>query len=217
MLERILWSSLATPVKVVDAWRAISLTSNGCCLLRPRRSRSLMVGSVAIAIVVTHDANCSIDTGLAGVPSAPVMVRESPATDMKAPRSFSPCLAQYSALVTPERGIACANALPVRNAPDDVDTALSGDHRALGRLVAAPGSNTAISPLAARAAAVASYRSRFTETATTGPSQVAIADAASAVFPDPVGPIRATDPRLPWRRAARPLRGCRLRSSVARS
>ena len=75
---------------------------------------------------------------------------------MKAPRSFSPCLAQYSALVTPLRGMAWARARPVRNAPEEVVTEVSGDQRAVGKLVAAPGSNTAISPLPARTAAVAS-------------------------------------------------------------
>ena len=42
-------------------------------------------------------------------------------------------------------------------------------------------------PFLARAATVVSYRSRFTDTATTGPSHVAIADVASAVLPDPGG------------------------------
>ena len=126
---------------------------------------------------------------------------------MNAPSSFSPCLAQYSALVTPLRGIAWARARPVRNAPDEVVTASSGDQRAVGSPVAMPGSNTAISPRAARAAAVVSYRSRLTDTATTGPSQVAIAEVASAVLPEPVGPISATEPRLPCRRARRPRSG----------
>ena len=85
----------------------------------------------------------------------------------------------------------------MRNAPDDVVTASNGDQRADARPVAMPGSNTAMSPRAERAAAVVSYRSRFTDTATTGPSQVTNADAASAVLPEPVGPIRATEPRLP--------------------
>ena len=40
-----------------------------------------------------------------------------------------------------------------------------------------------------------------TDTATTGPSQVTSAEAANAVLPEPVGPINATDPRLPCRRA----------------
>ena len=44
-----------------------------------------------------------------------------------------------------------------------------------------------------------------------------MAAVASAVLPDPVGPMRATEPRLPWRRAARPRSGWRTRSSVARS
>src|SRR5690606_4227742 len=107
-----------------------------------------------------------------------------------------------------------ASARPVRSAPEEVTVASSGDQRAVGRQVTPPGSNTAMSPLAARAATVVSYRSRLTDTATTGPSHVAIAEVASAVLPDPVGPIRATEPRLPCRRAARPVTGWRWRSSV---
>jgi hypothetical protein len=62
MLERILWSSLATPAKVVAAWRAMRVTSIGWVSSRPRRNRSLMVGSVAMAMAVTQAASCSIDT-----------------------------------------------------------------------------------------------------------------------------------------------------------
>ena len=115
-----------------------------------------LVGSVATVIDVTQVASCSIEIGLTGLPSWPVSCWESPAREMNAPSSFSPCLAQYSALVTPLRGMAWASARPVRSAPEELTAAASGVQRAVGRLVAAPGSNTAISPLAARAPAVVS-------------------------------------------------------------
>ena len=70
MLERILWSSLATPVKVVAAWRAMRVTSSGWVGSRPRRSRSLMVGSVAMAMAVTQAASCSIDTAASALSSS---------------------------------------------------------------------------------------------------------------------------------------------------
>src|SRR5437868_1809374 len=66
MLERILWSSFATPANVVAAWRAMRLTSTGCSLHRAARSSRLMVGSVATAMVVTQVASCSMD-GSVGV------------------------------------------------------------------------------------------------------------------------------------------------------
>ena len=99
--------------------------------------------------------------------------------------------------MTPDFGIACASARPVINASFDDATRRSGDHRADGKPVDAAGSKTAIWPLPARAATVTSYKSRFTETITAGPSQVAAAAVASCVLPEPVGPISATDPREP--------------------
>ena len=105
----------------------------------------------------------------------------------------------------------------MRSASPAVPTRCNGDQRADGKPVDAAGSNTANSPLSARAATVTSYRSRFTDTTTAGPSHVATADAANAVLPDPVGPIKATDPLDPCRTAALPDNALRSRSSVART
>ena len=209
-------SSPSKAISLVIASFAKSRTSNGLSSARPSRTSLFAIGSVIPTCMNAHVANRPIVNGSRGSSSSPPTSWDSPANDMYADVRVSPWDAQKSPPVTPLRGIACASARPARAAPDVVVTSRNGVHRADGSPVTPPGSNTANSPRRARAAAVVSYRSRFTDNATTGPSHPMIPADASTVFPERVGPINATDPRSPCRFVARrPFAGCRSRSSVA--